>query len=78
MITQAGETSNLILDPDLNSYYLMDITLLALLQMQDRIADILAFLFLSDTKLNMESTAKTAVYSALLKQSDLDRVTADF
>ena len=30
MITHAGDTSNLILDPDLDSYYLMDVTLLAL------------------------------------------------
>ena len=37
MITHAGDTSNLILDPDLDSYYLMDVTLLALPQTQDRI-----------------------------------------
>ena len=30
MITHAGDMSNLILDPDLDSYYLMDATLLAL------------------------------------------------
>ena len=30
MITHAGDLSNLILDPDLDSYYLMDVTLLAL------------------------------------------------
>ncbi|HKK48621.1 MAG TPA: methyl-accepting chemotaxis protein [Alkalispirochaeta sp.] len=29
MIVHAGDTSNLILDPDLDSYYLMDVTLLA-------------------------------------------------
>jgi methyl-accepting chemotaxis protein len=31
-VTQAGDASNLILDPDLDSYYMMDITLLALPQ----------------------------------------------
>ena len=36
MITHAGDTSNLILDPDLDSYYLMDVTLLALPQTEDR------------------------------------------
>jgi len=34
MITHAGDTSNLILDPDLDSYYLMDVTLLALPEAQ--------------------------------------------
>src|SRR6185295_16480656 len=38
MITHAGDLSNLILDPDLDSYYLMDVTLLALPQTQDRLA----------------------------------------
>src|SRR5262249_1842336 len=42
MITHAGDTSNLILDPDLDSYYLMDITLLALPQTQARLAAIIA------------------------------------
>lgn len=37
MITHAGDTSNLILDPDLDSYYLMDATLLALPQMRSRL-----------------------------------------
>lgn len=30
MITHGGDTSNLILDPDLDTYYLMDVTLLAI------------------------------------------------
>jgi hypothetical protein len=38
MVTHMGDTSNLILDPDLDSYYLMDVTLLALPQTQDRLA----------------------------------------
>ena len=41
MITHAGDTSNLILDPDLDSYYTMDITLLALPQTQDRLAQMM-------------------------------------
>lgn len=40
MITHAGDKSNLILDPDLDSYYLMDVTLLALPQAAIRIAAI--------------------------------------
>jgi PAS domain S-box-containing protein len=42
MITHAGDLSNLILDPDLDSYYLMDATLLALPQTQDRLGEVIA------------------------------------
>lgn len=37
LITHVGDVSNLILDPDLDSYYLMDVTLLALPEMVQRI-----------------------------------------
>ena len=40
MITHAGDNSNLILDPDLDTYYLMDVTLLALPEIQDQLTDI--------------------------------------
>lgn len=43
MITHLGDTSNLILDPDLDSYYLMDVTLIALPQLQDRIQEVAVF-----------------------------------
>ena len=42
MITHSGDNSNLILDPDLDSYYLMDVTLLALPEAQDRLAVIIS------------------------------------
>lgn len=35
LISHVGDTSNLILDPDLDSYYLMDLTLLKLPEQQD-------------------------------------------
>jgi methyl-accepting chemotaxis protein len=38
LITHGGDTSNLILDPDLDSYYLMDVTLIALPDTLDRVA----------------------------------------
>ena len=41
MTAHAGDTSNLILDPDLDSYYAMDMTLLALPQTQERTAGLL-------------------------------------
>lgn len=77
MIAHAGDTSNLILDPDLDSYYLMDITLLAFPQTQDRIAEILNYVKQLPTELNQEQKIKLSVYQALLKQSDVDRITAD-
>ena len=40
MFAHSGDTSNLILDPDLDSYYLMDVTLLAIPQSLDRLASI--------------------------------------
>src|ERR1043166_9242071 len=43
MITHAGDNSNLILDPDLDSYYLMDVTLVALPQTQDRLATVTSY-----------------------------------
>jgi signal transduction histidine kinase len=76
MIKHAGDTSNLILDPDLDSYYLMDVTLLALPQMQDRLAAVLA----NDTALapghlmSPRERSQLAVAAALLREIDLDRV----
>ncbi|MGE4503781.1 MAG: methyl-accepting chemotaxis protein [Desulfovibrionaceae bacterium] len=40
LIAHVGDTSNLIIDPDLDSYYLMDVTLLALPTAQARIGRI--------------------------------------
>ncbi len=77
MIAHIGDTSNLILDPDLDSYYLMDVTLVALPQTQDRISEIKSFLVNHKTQLTPEDRIQVAVYSALLKQSDLDRITGD-
>ena len=41
MIAHAGDMSNLILDPDLDTYYLMDATLMALPQTQDRLSRVM-------------------------------------
>lgn len=77
-IAHLGDTSNLILDPDLDSYYLMDITLLALPQMQDRLQNILSnraqFFTLPQTE---AVRIQAALSSALLKESDMARIAAD-
>ncbi|MBC8167958.1 MAG: hypothetical protein H7Y20_19075 [Bryobacteraceae bacterium] len=79
MITHAGDTSNLILDPDLDSYYLMDATLVALPQMQDRLANIemLGQEVLHGGKIGDGQRMQLAAAVALLKEADLDRTMGD-
>jgi nitrogen fixation/metabolism regulation signal transduction histidine kinase len=78
MITHSGDTSNLILDPDLDSYYLMDVTLLALPQMQDRLQEIAIFTegMLAKARFLQEDRLQARVFAAFLKEADLDRVAA--
>lgn len=74
-ITHVGDTSNLILDPDLDSYYLMDVTLLALPQTQYRIGEIMSFgSKLAGKELSYSDKIQLAVYSAMLAEADLARV----
>ncbi|MES2744647.1 MAG: ATP-binding protein [Bdellovibrionota bacterium] len=76
MITHAGDTSNLILDPDLDSYYLMDVSLLALPQMQDRLQEIALFFEQMSLipKLSEDQKIQAMVYASFLKESDNDRI----
>jgi methyl-accepting chemotaxis protein len=79
MITHVGDMSNLILDPDLDSYYLMDATLLALPQTQERLAAVMAYgtAALQRKTIGDAERSQLAVFTALLKEADKDRVTAD-
>jgi methyl-accepting chemotaxis protein WspA len=79
LIGRVGDTSNLILDPDLDSYYLMDVTLVTLPQAQQRVGEILLFgqRLTSPTQLTNEARVKLEVYASLLQQSDLDRIVQD-
>ena len=76
MITHVGDTSNLILDPDLDSYYLMDVTLLALPQIQERLSRVINFGrdVISRGGPTQDERYQLAVYAALLQESDLDRI----
>lgn len=78
MITHAGDTSNLILDPDLDSYYLMDVTLLALPDMQDRMAKLLALGDRISKNHGLTPRERTQInsYSTLLRDADYARVVA--
>ncbi len=76
MITHAGDTSNLILDPDLDSYYLMDVALLALPQVQDRLQDIAIFveqIHFSGSIIESQRV-QASVYAAFLREADRDRI----
>ena len=78
MIVHMGNSSNLILDPDLDTYYLTDGTLGGLPQLQDRIQEITAYAepLLHASKAGQDEKAQIFSYSVLL-QSDLDRITGD-
>jgi methyl-accepting chemotaxis protein len=78
LIKHAGDTSNLILDPDLDSYYLMDVTLLALPEMQRRYAEALkSFETLSrQPTISPDDRVKLAVLAAQFT-ADLGRIAAD-
>jgi methyl-accepting chemotaxis protein len=75
MIAHAGDLSNLILDPDLDSYYLMDATLCALPQMQDRLASTISLALdtLAASGDTTQARGKLAVAAAMLTESDLGR-----
>ncbi|MEQ1858305.1 MAG: PAS domain S-box protein [Chthoniobacteraceae bacterium] len=77
MIRHVGDMSNLILDPDLDSYYLMDVTLLALPAAKHRLAEIIAYgrEALQDRKTLPRRRSQLAIHAALLRESALDRVT---
>ncbi|MBI3600462.1 MAG: hypothetical protein HY097_07455 [Nitrospinae bacterium] len=76
LISHIGDTSNLILDPDLDTYYLMDVTLLALPQTQDRLQKALSYGegIIRRKTITLDERIKLNEYAILLKQSDLDRV----
>ena len=78
MIKHAGDTSNLILDPDLDSYYLMDVTLLALPETQRRYAEVLDLLETLSRlpALAADERVKLAVLAAQFT-ADLSRITTD-
>jgi PAS domain S-box-containing protein len=78
MIAHSGDISNLILDSDLDSYYLMDATLGGLPQAQQRLGEVT--LQVGDWLRSGKSEAsrlQIAVAVALLRHDDLERLTRD-
>lgn len=80
MIAHAGDISNLILDPDLDSYYMMDITLLAMPQTVDRLS-VIGSTFSAQLQpgavLDTAQKTEAAVFSRMLSEADIGRVVAD-
>ncbi len=77
MIAHAGDTSNLILDPDLDSYYTMDAVVVALPTAQARLGKVNR---LADDLMAGRATADQgtlAVFAATLRENDGDRIKAD-
>lgn len=80
MIAHSGDTSNLILDPDLDSYYIMDVTLLAMPQTVDRLSVIGSTLYAQINPfipLAGEQAGEAAVMARMLSEADISRVIAD-
>lgn len=79
-IGHSGDTSNLILDPDLDSYYLMDVTLLALPQTLDRLSVIgSTFLPRLDVghAMTQDERTEAAVFARMLSEADVARIDGD-
>jgi Amt family ammonium transporter len=77
MIAHAGDTSNLILDPELDSYYLMDATLMALPQTQDRLTQVMVDgvdLLKPSDRDTYHGKVRLAIGLTQLKEDDLDRI----
>lgn len=78
LISHVGDTSNLILDPDLDSYYLMDATLLGLPRLQARLANLRLSTRSSSARpeLNIEDLLERVSTARLLREADFDAVLA--
>ena len=79
MISHAGDKSNLILDPDLDSYYLMDITLVRMPVSQERLVNSLTFGIDTAIKegLSSKETRTLDTQASMLREADLDNVKGD-
>ncbi|MDB5391519.1 MAG: hypothetical protein JWM11_7165 [Planctomycetaceae bacterium] len=78
LAAHVGDTSNLILDPDLDSYYLVDSTLLGLPRLQNRLAELRLTVQLDATKSQLQAAdvLNLATTGRLLREADFDAVVA--
>jgi methyl-accepting chemotaxis protein len=77
-VGHAGDTSNLTLDPEMDTYYMADVTSVTTAQTLARIAAIrCAVARLKGDVLSPADRIALAVLRATLKESDMDRITGD-
>lgn len=79
-IMRAGDMSNLTLDPDMDSYYLMDVTSLVAAQSLARLRTAALYvmpLLHSHGGVPPSSRTQMAIFAATLKESDYDRIVGD-
>ena len=78
LIGHIGDTSQLILDPDLDTYYMMDDTLLALPQTEDRLQQVISYAeeVIRKKAITQPDRVQLEVYAALMQEADLDRTNA--
>ncbi|HKO52773.1 MAG TPA: ATP-binding protein [Polyangiaceae bacterium] len=77
MISYAGDRSNLILDDDLDSFYVMDITLGALPQLQQRLGEVGSRVANWLRKGQVAPNAAQIALMAAMLRVDLERITRD-
>ena len=77
MIAHVGDTSNIILDPDLDTYYLGDVIIGALPQAFDRARQIEDHLNAVSVAGKTDLTAAGPVLAAMTREADLGRIISD-
>lgn len=79
VLTYVGDNSYLTLDPDLDSYYLMDVVVFVMPQNIDRQTKVMDFLLTvaKDKSITPEITRQAAIYKAFLDEADLQRISGD-
>ncbi len=78
LLSHVGDTSNLVLDPDLDSYYLMDMLVVALPQGMERLAHVDDH-FADVTESNKRNDSMVGpVYAAMITEADAGRIDGDF
>ena len=72
LITHVGDTSNLILDPNLDSYYMMDVVTVSLPQTLDRLGSVYQFGATHHTT-GLDTLRKTGAFVTMLEEADAAR-----
>lgn len=82
LIGRVGDASNLILDPDLDSYYMMDVVLLSLPRAQARLGELMIFgerilapwAISSERKLSKKDLVRLAMFETQIEERDVGHV----